>query len=279
MCKNKQKNRHKNNSFIKKFDSDFDDIFKDPRYFIQKAKKEKKQIFTIIKVGKRGRRKKVNIVAKYTYYNNHRQHNKLSYDNIIRKLKRYFTNSLLDFVNKLYEMEKSQLESDTNNNSKNKAKKPDKWLQIIQNKNIIQIKKNENLMWFDCKIKDYLSSDVSEKCKNYDKNYNKIQIQKICQENTMKNLSKFLQDINIRFLFEIYAKDYDFGIGIKGWYLKFLTLKNDVDQMTNEERTDDEEGRIDREKYTSKIREVAINLENIFKKKRKRRKNDIIIEI
>ena len=279
MCKNKQKNRHKNNSFIKKFDSDFDDIFKDPRYFIQKAKKEKKQIFTIIKVGKRGRRKKVNIVAKYTYYHNYRQHNKLSYDNIIRKLKRYFTNSLLDFVNKLYEMEKSQLESDTNNNSKNKAKKPDKWLQIIQNKNIIQIKKNENLMWFDCKIKDYLSSDVSEKCKNYDKNYNKIQIQKICQENTMKNLSKFLQDINIRFLFEIYAKDYDFGIGIKGWYLKFLTLKNDIDQMTNEERTDDEEGRIDREKYTSKIREVAINLEKKKKKKRKRRKNDIIIEI
>ena len=273
MCKYKQKKRVNNYfSYGTKSDSENDNIFRDPRYFIQVTKKIKKQIFIIIKKGKNGRNKKLNKKEQHTYYSSIRQHNKLSTDNIIRKLKRYFTHSLLDFVNKLYELEINDLESKNEITEKKKQKRNDKLLQIINANIVTIIAKNENLKWFDTKIKDYLSSEVSPKCKNFDINYNKEELEKICKENILKNLSKFLQETNIRFMFEIYAKDYDFGIRIGGWYINFLTLKNDIKQMINEEMDDfDEfETNTEIEKYSVKIKEIAFNLEDIFKNKRER---------
>ena len=286
MCKCSQRKRKNTySSYKKKFESEKDNIFKDPRYFIQIEKKNKKQIFIIIKKGKNGRRKKLNKIGKYTYYNSNRQHNKLSEDNIIRKLKRYFTHSLLDFVNKLYELEKNYLEIEKKFKEKNSQKRHEKWLQIIKSKIVTKIAKKENLKWFDSKIKDYLSSEVSPKCKNFNKNYNKVQIEKLCEQNMFNNLSNFLQETNIRLMFEIYAKDCDFGVSIGSLHLKFLTLKNDINQMINEEIDDSDidstfpEENTDIEKYTSKIREIAINLEKIFKNKRHRSKNLVVVEI
>ena len=283
MCKYKQRKGKKNYfSYWTQSDSETNNIFKDPRYFIQVTKKIKKQIFIIIKKGKNGRTKKLNKNEKFTYYSTYRQHNKLSPDNIIRKLKRYFTHSLLDFVNKLYELEQSVLELAEKDKEKKIQRKYDKWLQIINSNIVTKIAKDENLNWFDLKIKEYLSSEVSPKCKNFYKTYNKEQIDKLYQENTMQDLSKFLQETNIRFMFEIYAKDLNYGMRIGGWYLKFLTLKNDIKQMINEEINDfddDLETNTEMEKYNSKIKEIAINLENIFKNKRQRRKNELLIQI
>ena len=283
MCKYKQRKRIKNYfSYGTKCDTETDNIFKDPRYFIQVSKKIKKQIFIIIKKGKNGRTKKLNKNEKFSYYSSYRQHNKLSPDNIIRKLKRYFTHSLLDFVNKLYELELNDWELAQKVKEKKVRPKYDKWLQIINSQIVTKIAKNENLNWFDTKIKDYLSSEISPKCKNYNKNYNKEQIEKLFQENKLKDLSKFLQETNIRFMFEIYAKDSDFGTRIGGWYLKFLTLKNDIKQMMNEDINDfndNLETNSEIEKYSTKIRDIAINLEDIFKNKRQRRKNEFVVQI
>ena len=283
MCKYKQRKRIKNYfSYGTKCDTETDNIFKDPRYFIQVSKKIKKQIFIIIKKGKNGRTKKLNKNEKFSYYSSYRQHNKLSPDNIIRKLKRYFTHSLLDFVNKLYELELNDWELAQKVKEKKVRPKYDKWLQIINSQIVTKIAKNENLNWFDTKIKDYLSSEISPKCKNYNKNYNKEQIEKLFQENKLKDLTKFLQETNVRFMFEIYAKDSDFGTRIGGWYLKFLTLKNDIKQMMNEDINDfndNLETNSEIEKYSTKIRDIAINLEDIFKNKRQRRKNEFVIQI
>ena len=283
MCKYKQRKRIKNYfSYGTKCDTETDNIFKDPRYFIQVSKKIKKQIFIIIKKGKNGRTKKLNKNEKFSYYSSYRQHNKLSPDNIIRKLKRYFTHSLLDFVNKLYELELNDWELAQKVKEKKVRPKYDKWLQIINSQIVTKIAKNENLNWFDTKIKDYLSSEISPKCKNYNKNYNKEQIDKLFQENRLKDLTKFLQETNVRFMFEIYAKDSDFGTRIGGWYLKFLTLKNDIKQMMNEDINDfndNLETNSEIEKYSTKIRDIAINLEDIFKNKRQRRKNEFVIQI
>jgi hypothetical protein len=283
MCKYKQRKRIKNYfSYGTKCDTETDNIFKDPRYFIQVSKKIKKQIFIIIKKGKNGRTKKLNKNEKFSYYSSYRQHNKLSPDNIIRKLKRYFTHSLLDFVNKLYELELNDWELAQKVKEKKVRPKYDKWLQIINSQIVTKIAKNENLNWFDTKIKDYLSSEISPKCKNYNKNYNKEQIDKLFQENRLKDLTKFLQETNIRFMFEIYAKDSDFGTRIGGWYLKFLTLKNDIKQMMNEDINDfndNLETNSEIEKYSTKIRDIAINLEDIFKNKRQRRKNEFVVQI
>jgi hypothetical protein len=283
MCKYKQRKRIKNYfSYGTKCDTETDNIFKDPRYFIQVSKKIKKQIFIIIKKGKNGRTKKLNKNEKFSYYSSYRQHNKLSPDNIIRKLKRYFTHSLLDFVNKLYELELNDWELAQKVKEKKVRPKYDKWLQIINSQIVTKIAKNENLNWFDTKIKDYLSSEISPKCKNYNKNYNKEQIEKLFQENKLKDLTKFLQETNVRFMFEIYAKDSDFGTRIGGWYLKFLTLKNDIKQMMNEDINDfndNLETNSEIEKYSTKIRDIAINLEDIFKNKRQRRKNEFVVQI
>jgi hypothetical protein len=283
MCKYKQRKRIKNYfSYGTKCDTETDNIFKDPRYFIQVSKKIKKQIFIIIKKGKNGRTKKLNKNEKFSYYSSYRQHNKLSPDNIIRKLKRYFTHSLLDFVNKLYELELNDWELAQKVKEKKVRPKYDKWLQIINSQIVTKIAKNENLNWFDTKIKDYLSSEISPKCKNYNKNYNKEQIDKLFQENRLKDLTKFLQETNVRFMFEIYAKDSDFGTRIGGWYLKFLTLKNDIKQMMNEDINDfndNLETNSEIEKYSTKIRDIAINLEDIFKNKRQRRKNEFVVQI
>lgn len=283
MCKYKQRKRIKNYfSYGTKCDTETDNIFKDPRYFIQVSKKIKKQIFIIIKKGKNGRTKKLNKNEKFSYYSSYRQHNKLSPDNIIRKLKRYFTHSLLDFVNKLYELELNDWELAQKVKEKKVRPKYDKWLQIINSQIVTKIAKNENLNWFDTKIKDYLSSEISPKCKNYNKNYNKEQIDKLFQENKLKDLTKFLQETNVRFMFEIYAKDSDFGTRIGGWYLKFLTLKNDIKQMMNEDINDfndNLETNSEIEKYSTKIRDIAINLEDIFKNKRQRRKNEFVVQI
>jgi len=283
MCKYKQRKRIKNYfSYGTKCDTETDNIFKDPRYFIQVSKKIKKQIFIIIKKGKNGRTKKLNKNEKFSYYSSYRQHNKLSPDNIIRKLKRYFTHSLLDFVNKLYELELNDWELAQKVKEKKVRPKYDKWLQIINSQIVTKIAKSENLNWFDTKIKDYLSSEISPKCKNYNKNYNKEQIDKLFQENRLKDLTKFLQETNVRFMFEIYAKDSDFGTRIGGWYLKFLTLKNDIKQMMNEDINDfndNFETNSEIEKYSTKIRDIAINLEDIFKNKRQRRKNEFVVQI
>ena len=283
MCKYKQRKRIKNYfSYGTKCDTETDNIFKDPRYFIQVSKKIKKQIFIIIKKGKNGRTKKLNKNEKFSYYSSYRQHNKLSPDNIIRKLKRYFTHSLLDFVNKLYELELNDWELAQKVKEKKVRPKYDKWLQIINSQIVTKIAKSENLNWFDTKIKDYLSSEISPKCKNYNKNYNKEQIDKLFQENKLKDLTKFLQETNVRFMFEIYAKDSDFGTRIGGWYLKFLTLKNDIKQMMNEDINDfndNLETNSEIEKYSTKIRDIAINLEDIFKNKRQRRKNEFVVQI
>ena len=283
MCKYKQRKRIKNYfSYGTKCDTETDNIFKDPRYFIQVSKKIKKQIFIIIKKGKNGRTKKLNKNEKFSYYSSYRQHNKLSPDNIIRKLKRYFTHSLLDFVNKLYELELNDWELAQKVKEKKVRPKYDKWLQIINSQIVTKIAKSENLNWFDAKIKDYLSSEISPKCKNYNKNYNKEQIDKLFQENRLKDLTKFLQETNVRFMFEIYAKDSDFRTRIGGWYLKFLTLKNDIKQMMNEDINDfndNLETNSEIEKYSTKIRDIAINLEDIFKNKRQRRKNEFVVQI
>ena len=97
----------------------------------------KRIIFNIIKLSnKRGR-----------YYNSYKEkykyvifiHGKTSNDNIIRKFKTRFTNSLLDFVNKVYAKKYKELHKDSKEtqNSKN-------WLYDISKKSKITISKDEN---------------------------------------------------------------------------------------------------------------------------------------
>ena len=85
-------------------------------------KKEKKKIFQIYKKNK---------------------HNKLSEDNVIRKIKRRFLEKVRVYINKEYK--KYYLKKKINKNNNN-------WIKMISPKSYGQIKKNDNIKWFNSKI-------------------------------------------------------------------------------------------------------------------------------
>ena len=135
------------------------------------------------------------------------------------------------------------------------------WLKKISKASITKIRKEENLKWLNMKLKDYLSSEVSRKNKQFKVGHNAKEIQKIIQEGQMEILCGIL-NMDIRTLFNIYATDDIFEI--EELRLKLLTLKD----IFNEEKAKNEED-ID---YISEVQHVAKNFEQIFKDKKKRKK-------
>ncbi len=96
-------------------------------------RKNNKKIFKIIKINKKlGRIKKNSLITG--------KHNKLSEDNIIRKIKARFHEKLRLYINieyNKYILKKIQKKRYTNN-----------WLKKISPKISRKIKKEENLQWF-----------------------------------------------------------------------------------------------------------------------------------
>ena len=104
-----------------------------------------------------------------------------------------------------------------------------------------------------------MSSKLSDKYLNYDKNYNKKRIESLYEKNEPKNLIDILEK-NIREMYEIYSKD----IKIDG----FNTLKNDLIDLR---KRMEKEGEENIEMYLNKYEQTALNLEQIFKLKKSRK--------
>lgn len=236
--------------------NDEDQITDNKLYFNENINKKKKIYFYIKKrSNKRGR-------LSNAYKENHKyikpDHDRSRNDNIIRKLKTSFTTEILKFVNLIYVKEYQELHKDSKKPQMNKGFT---WLKKISKASITKIRKEENLKWLNMKLKDYLSSEVSRKNKQFKVGHNAKEIQKIIQEGQMEILCGIL-NMDIRTLFNIYATDEIFEI--EELRLKLLTLKD----IFNEEKAKNEED-ID---YISEVQHVAKNFEQIFKDKKKRKK-------
>lgn len=236
--------------------NDEDQIRDKDLYFNETIIKKKKIYFYIKKRNnKRGR-------LSNEYKENHKyikpDHDRSRNDNIIRKLKTSFTTEILKFVNLIYVKEYQELHKDSKKPQMNKGFT---WLKKISKASITKIRKEENLKWLNMKLKDYLSSEVSRKNKQFKVGHNAKEIQKIIQEGQMEILCGIL-NMDIRTLFNIYATDEIFEI--EELRLKLLTLKD----IFNEEKAKNEED-ID---YISEVQHVAKNFEQIFKDKKKRKK-------
>ena len=145
--------------------------------FIQNTNNNrKKKIFKIVKMNKKiGRIKKNSgLVGK---------HNKLSEDNIIRKVKRRFHENVRLYINKEYN--KYCLEKKNNANITN-------WLKKINPNISSQIKKEDNLKWFNLKISEVFSEDVSLRYASHNLDVNKQNIQKILSLNEANNVKAIL---------------------------------------------------------------------------------------
>ena len=213
---------------------------------LKKHKDEKEKIFRISKTFKGiGRIKKnTNYVGK---------HDKYAEDNIIKKIKGRFLEKCRNFVNYSYQ---KYLLRNNNNSSKGKM-----LLQKIEPKLSKEIRKKQNLDWFESKLYEVFSKNVSGKYSLYNKDYNKAQINLLFIRNEAKEIIDFLKK-PIRSIYE----DYINNKKVEG----FETLKEDLKNL-KKKMIEKKEENIDN--YIKKYKLIAENLELIFIRKSSRNNN------
>ena len=121
---------------------------------------KKKKIFEIYKMNKR-----IGRIKKNSGYIG--KHNKLSEDNVIRKIKRRFLENVRIYINKEYKKYylKKKINVDNNN-----------WIKKISPKFYGQIKKIDNIKWFNSKIFEVFSENLSLRYSSHSLDSNKQNI-------------------------------------------------------------------------------------------------------
>ena len=214
--------------------------------------KKKEKIFDIVKkikeidaYPKLGRKKKRD-KRENGYF---KCHDKMKEDNIIEKSKALFIKSCLNFINKRHEDYKIK------NNLK-----PEKLLYKIKSKYAQVIKKEENLEFFNLKLKQLFSSDLSGKIKKKFKDFNHNKIEELYRNNQEKEVIEIL-DKTVKELMD----DYSRGIYKKEGFSMDIDLEEIKEELVKEKDSNIDE-------YLNKYRNVVINFGNIFENKISRRK-------
>jgi hypothetical protein len=203
---------------------------------------KKQKIFNIYKLNKKiGRIKKNSgFIGK---------HNKLSEDNVIRKIKRRFLENVRLYINKEYKNYYMKKKININNNN---------WLKKITPKCSIQIKKKDNLKWFNSKLFEVFSENLSLRYSSHCLDSNKKNIQKLLSSNEFNNVKDIL-NTKVEILFSLYIKD----VKIEG----FKTLKDDIKELEKQMINSKQENIKD---YLEKYEDTAKNMKDIFDKKSER---------
>ena len=204
---------------------------------------KKQKIFEIIKMNK-----KIGRIKKNSIYKG--KHDKLSEDNIIRKIKRRFHEKLRLYINEQYRNYCLK-----NNN----LKSTDNWLKKISPKISCQIKKKDNLKWFKSKIFEIFSENISSKYTAHPLNSNKLKIKNMLSSNDDNNLKKIL-NTTVEVLFDKYINNVKFS-GLQ-------TLDDDIKELKSQ-MEDSKEKSI--KEYLIKYERVAKNMKNIFENKSDRK--------
>ena len=185
----------------------FDDFIFPLNNIIFDDETKKGKIFKIIKSNnKKGRMKKNSVIIG--------KHNNFSQDNIIRKIKARFLEKLRKYLNNEYQsyLFKKNFKKHKKNN----------WLKKINPKMSREIRKEDNLKWFDTKIWEIFSENISERYSNSSLDLNKRKIKRICMIKEAKNIINILNS-NVEFYFDKYVNDEQ----IEG----FKTLKDDLKEL------------------------------------------------
>jgi hypothetical protein len=200
-------------------------------------RKNNKKIFNIIKINKKlGRIKKNSLITG--------KHNKLSEDNIIRKIKARFHEKLRLYINieyNKYILKKTQKNRHTNN-----------WLKKISPKISRKIKKEENLQWFQSKIYEIFSNNISLRYSSHLVNSNKKKIERLLSLNEKNKIIEILNS-SIEAMFDKYINNEK----IEG----FKTLEDDINELRTQMKKSSQSNI---EEYLIKYEEVAKNMKQIF---------------
>ena len=147
-------------------------------------------IFKIKKITKILGRRKLN---QPQLYSSGADHTKFGEDNIVRKIKIYFINSTMSYINQKY------IEF-TGKKSKSRLLG-----QIKPNFTIANTKK-ENQEYLSKKIKNIFSEKLSTKCKRYPNNYNQKQIAKIIEKGKAQEIISIL-NTSVKDMYEKYIDE------------------------------------------------------------------------
>ena len=182
--------------------------------FLQKKRRNKNLCHTNEPKKKLGRKKNGDTLGKINS-----KHNKYSQDNIIKKIKSKLLHFLVEFLNNLLNsiLKKNKINSYikiVKNIEDNKIPKNVGLIKDLDYKNVIdRVKKEKNLEFFDMKLKDFLSSEISSKYKTLQKDSNKRIIEEILKEENENEIINFVFNLTFRqwldsFLYKKEIKDY-----------------------------------------------------------------------
>ena len=202
---------------------------------------KKEKIFKIAKTNRKiGRIKKDSLLKG--------KHDKLSEDNIIRKIKVRFHEKLRIYINEEYKkyLSKKYIK---------KRKSIVSWLKKVNPRVLLKIKKEDNMKWFETKIYEIFSEEVSSRYSTYSPDLNKQKINNLYCIGNAKNVLKILNS-NIETYYDKYINDEK----VEG----LQTLKDDIKEleiyMKNKKQENIKE-------YLRKYEYIAKNLKEIFNKK------------
>jgi hypothetical protein len=204
---------------------------------------KKKKIFEIYKMNKR-----IGRIKKNSGYIG--KHNKLSEDNVIRKIKRRFLENVRIYINKEYKKyyHKKKINVDNNN-----------WIKKISPKFYGQIKKIDNIKWFNSKIFEVFSENLSLRYSSHSLDSNKQNILKFLSSNESSTLKDIL-NTKVEILFSRYIEN----VKIEG----FKTLNDDIKELEKQMKDSGQDNIV---KYLKKYEDTAKNLKYIFNKKIERK--------
>ena len=204
---------------------------------------KKKKIFEIYKMNKR-----IGRIKKNSGYIG--KHNKLSEDNVIRKIKRRFLENVRIYINKEYKKYylKKKINVDNNN-----------WIKKISPKFYGQIKKIDNINWFNSKIFEVFSENLSLRYSSHSLDSNKQNILKFLSLNESSTLKDIL-NTKVEILFSRYIEN----VKIEG----FKTLNDDIKELEKQMKDSGQDNIV---KYLKKYEDTAKNLKYIFNKKIERK--------
>ncbi len=162
------------------------------------------KIFSIRKVAKLGRIKKTS--------NKKGKHNKFKRDNIIRRFKVHFMQSVYEYINSLFLINKNCI-------------KYKKVIKKISYYDTTLISKKDNIEWLNSSIRNIFSKNITSKISIYNNDYNKKLIGLIYEENIELDVINILNK-TIREMWLVYISD-----DKEKSYTGFATLKDDVNKL------------------------------------------------
>ena len=169
------------------------------------------------------------------------KHSRKTKDNLVRKIKRHFVKSLINYINYLY---------------KKHSGKSKEFLKKIKPKFVDAPNNQESLKFFDMTLHQIFSEDLSKKYVRFNPDYNRKQIEILYDKNEPKEVIDIMNK-TLKEMYEIY-------------------ISNQIDEFKLEKDLSEIESKAKKDiLYECKIRETAKQLiHNLVKKSEKQKKTE-----